>query len=89
MDVAPPGLFSCQEQQAWGMCDALNATGFCAVTCGSCALDAADALCDDIATPDGTPCSQVGGEGQDGAPGEPQTHTSAPSPAQASARSAA
>lgn len=33
VDVAPPGQFSCTEQQAWGMCDALNGTAFCAATC--------------------------------------------------------
>ncbi len=33
VDVAPPGQFSCAEQQAWGMCDALNGTAFCYVSC--------------------------------------------------------
>ena len=59
VDVAPPGLFSCMEQQAWGMCDALNATGFCAVTCKRCTPDASNTPCDNIATPDGAPCAKV------------------------------
>lgn len=33
VDVPPPGQFSCAEQQAWGMCDALNGTAFCSATC--------------------------------------------------------
>ena len=61
-DVAPPGLLSCSEQQAWGMCVALNATAFCARTCGQCTPGADNALpCDDIPTPDAMPCSQVRG----------------------------
>lgn len=60
VDVAPPGLFSCAEQAAWGMCEALNATGFCAVECGRCTPDPASVPCDDIPTPDALACSQVG-----------------------------
>lgn len=59
-DVAPPGLFSCAELEAWGMCGSLNASGFCAVSCGACAPDNTNAgPCYDIATPDGVPCGEV------------------------------
>lgn len=64
-DVPPPGLLSCAEQAAWGMCAALKEPGFCAVTCGACTLNSTNAgPCDDVATPDGVPCSEVGGTAQ-------------------------
>ncbi|KAL4433088.1 hypothetical protein ABPG77_006515 [Micractinium sp. CCAP 211/92] len=55
-DVAPPGLFSCKEHEAWGLCPALNGTGFCAASCGVCTPNIP---CDDVPTPDGRPCSQT------------------------------
>lgn len=59
VDVAPPGLFSCKEQKAWGACLALQGTGFCAVSCGACTPNATNTPCDDVPTPDGTPCAEV------------------------------
>lgn len=70
-DVAPPGLFSCSQQKDWGKCDALNDTGFCAVSCGRCTPDATNAPCDDLPTPDATSCSKVVPEGLLLQPAEP------------------
>ncbi|PRW44355.1 G8 domain-containing [Chlorella sorokiniana] len=68
VDVAPPGQFSCTEQQAWGMCDTLNGTAFCAATCGRCSPDAGNTLCDDIPTPDATPCAVTVADGKCSSP---------------------